>query len=160
MKNFRHFVKLIVEAQLLKEEDKDASDAFYKGSLDAQVDHHLLGYSKSAEKRSEELDHTFIPADAVDKQKDEEGNKPEDLDMDDFVSAVYDLINNFSRLVEIESTILRRAVRFIKQSHGPEAAQAFKDALREQGKKIGTSDTEFEAEEYKAPPAAGAGPGA
>ena len=77
------------------------------------------------------------------------------LDVEAFANDVVRLINNYDSLLEIRSTLMRRAKVFLEKSYSVEVVTAFEGTLREDhGMEIGNDDAGLAAEKYPAPPAA------
>lgn len=165
-RRLKQLISLIMETSLNEEDNQDhAVDAgFSKGSFDAQVDKKLRSFVKDAKQVDDELDTIATPEDG-DVSDAPEGEEPkketpaQDLDYTALVQDVLDFIDNFDNLIEIKNTVLRRAIAFLKKTHGDEAVSNFKDALNETGSAVGVNDEEFEADNYKPSYAIGAGPG-
>jgi hypothetical protein len=84
----------------------------------------------------------------------------EDIDVENFCNNVIRLIENYDALLEVQSTILRRATNFLIEGYEPDVAEAFKnDLLDRHGIEIGKTRSDIEDEEYRAPVADRAGPG-
>lgn len=80
------------------------------------------------------------------------------LDVEAFANDVVRLINNYDSLLEVRSTLMRRAKVFLKKSYSDEVVSAFEDSLRDDhGMEAGTDDDTLKAEKFPAPPAARAG---
>jgi len=82
--------------------------------------------------------------------------------MESFVNSVVRLIENYDSLLEVRSTIARRAMNFIAKSYEPDVVESLKRTLRDDhGLVPGESALDVSDEEFQAPPAdrAGASPG-
>jgi hypothetical protein len=155
----KELIKLVIEAQLNEAEISAEDNNFSLASLDAQVDKHLKAYAEDAKQSEQEYSDMMTPAEDDDaKDANDESKKAENLDMNAFTQSVIRLTENFLDLMEIDSAVYRRAAKFLKDTHGTPAVNAFKDALSEAGKSIGESEPEREADEYKTTYAVGAGP--
>lgn len=163
--------KLILEEvkkSLLEVGEKDKQEEG-EDSLDSQIDAYLVDYEKESKSAKNEgkdfrmMVRRFL-LEAEDEEKDEEENdekklKSEDIDIETFVNSVVRLIDNYDSLLEVRSTILRRAVNFLIKSYEPDVAQSFKDSLLDlHGLEIGKSSSEIDDEKFTAPSADRAGP--
>ncbi len=76
----------------------------------------------------------------------------ESLDVPKFVNDVVRLIENYDSLLEIRSTLLRRATSFLKKTYDDEVIKAFQDVLRdEHGMEAGTDKASLDSERFPAP---------
>lgn len=152
-------------------------------SLDEQVDRYLSQYEKNAKSSGpmEGIDWrsdvrrflTEAEGDEEEPPPDEEGGEdaaPEveaptklgvnDIDVEDFANNVGRLVDNYDSLLEVRSTLVRRAINFVAETYDDEVVRLLKSSLREQhGLVPGVSKDELDAEEFKAPRAGEAGPG-
>lgn len=148
-------------------------------SLDAQVDRMFNGYEKSAKTAKvegkdwrrtvrrlvSEAEDEETTDDSEESQKSDVTEEPpklslDDLDVEAFVNDVARLINNTENLLEVRSTLARRAENFLKRNYDEEVVDAAKSALREQhGIVVDMTDMERKSEDFVAPRAGEAGPG-
>lgn len=171
--------KLLREALLLREDesnkanDEQESDA----SLDAQVDRYLAQYEGEAKSsKTEGLDFRMLTRRFLseageddegkdDKDDDAAAGEPsklslEDIDMDSFANSVVRLIENYDSLLEVRSTLVRRAKNFLGKAYSPDVLDAFENVMRdEHGIVPGESKADVEDEEFQAPRADRAGDG-
>ncbi len=76
----------------------------------------------------------------------------ESLDVPKFVNDVVRLIENYDSLLEVRSTLLRRATSFLKKTYDDEVIKAFQDVLRdEHGMEAGTDKMSIDADRFPAP---------
>lgn len=80
----------------------------------------------------------------------------EDLDLNSFASSVARLIDNYDSLLEIKTTILRRAINFMNKNYELDVVEKFKDTMEDQFDLSVNSDIET-ADDFQAPPADRAG---
>lgn len=157
-------------------------------SLDAQVDRYLHDYEYEAKMtQTEGLDwhrqmrRLMLEAPPEEEEAPEEEPAPEgeegeeapegpppeppklsvnDIDVEAFVNGVIRLIDNYDALLEVRSTLARRAVNFIGKQYDEQVVKMVLKAMREQhGLVPGQTKDEVEAEEFAAPRAGHAGPG-
>jgi len=142
-------------------------------SIDSQVDRYLAQYESEAKvSKNEGLDFRLMTRrfliEAGDEGEDEGGGdeKPEepavpeeptkltldDLDVESFANSLVRLIENYDSLLEVKSTLARRAMNFIGKSYSPEVVDALKEKLREDhGLVPGESKEDVDNEEFVAP---------
>jgi hypothetical protein len=90
-----------------------------------------------------------------DKKDSEDDNKKlsiEDIDLESFATSVVRLIDNYDSLLEIKSTIAKRATNFLLKNYDSLAAKEFKEILSDQFD-IFVDHPEQADEPYLAPPA-------
>lgn len=76
----------------------------------------------------------------------------ESLNVEAFANDVARLIESYDSLLEIRSTLLRRASTFLKKTYKDEVVDAFEDSMRDDhGMEAGSSPQDIEAEKFKAP---------
>lgn len=76
------------------------------------------------------------------------------IDVEKFANDVVRLIQNYDSLLEIRSTLLRRATNFLKKSYDDDVIKAFEDTLRDDhGMEPGKDSNELNADKFPAPPA-------
>lgn len=153
-------------------------------SLDSQVDKYLGQYeaeSKSAKK--EGMDFRMMTRrllgeagddDAGDDEAKGDADKPagdagattpgkmtmDDINIESFANDIIRLIDNYDSLLEVRSTLARRAINFVAKAYEPEVVEEFKRVLREEhGLVPGESQMDTDAEEFTAPAADRAGSG-
>lgn len=144
-------------------------------SLDAQVDRYLNEYEKEAKSAKQEgKDFRSLIKRLL---REEEGDASpadpgagkasvNDLDIESFANSVVRLIDNFDSLLEVRSTLVRRAENFLAKVYDEEVTKEFARVMREEhGIEPGKSAETVSDEQFPAPPAAragdgGAGPGA
>lgn len=153
-------LKTLVEADDVDHVNKGAS-------LDFQVDRYLASYEKDATNGVSE----GIIREADDDEG-EDGNDAEEavpseptklkldsIDMESFVDDVARLIENYDNLLEVRSTIARRAINFISKNYDADTVKELKSIFKNNHSIIPGEDPEdHEAFDFKAPPAGEAGP--
>lgn len=76
----------------------------------------------------------------------------ESLNIETFANDVARLIESYDSLLEIRSTLLRRASSFLKKTYNDEVVDAFENSMRDDhGMEAGSSPQDLEAEKFKAP---------
>jgi hypothetical protein len=97
------------------------------------------------------------PEDAAPGAEDMTGDEPEKLgleklDVEKFANDVVRLIQNYDSLLEVKSTLLRRAMSFLEKTYDDEVMKAFEDTLRDDhGMEAGKDSNELSAERFPAP---------
>jgi hypothetical protein len=88
------------------------------------------------------------------------------IDVEKFANDVVRLVQNYDSLLEVSSTLLRRATNFLKKTYSDDVVQAFEDTLRDDhGMEAGNDSGTINADKFPAPAAdrangsAEAGPG-
>lgn len=172
-------LKRLIHEAVIREEDAPAAAAPPEekdASLDAQVDRYFGQYEAEAKTaKTEGFDFRMMTRrilneaedDAEDKGDDagDAGAEPakmtlEDIDMENFANSVVRLIDNYDSLLEVRSTLMRRAKNFIAKSYGPDVVDAFEKVMREEhGIVPGESKVDVEDEDFPAPAADRAGSG-
>jgi hypothetical protein len=108
-----------------------------------------------------------ILGEAGDDEKDDEADSTgeseklssNDIDVGSFANSVVRLIENYDSLLEVRSTLARRAINFIAKSYEPEVVELFKQTLRDDhGLVPGESESDVD-DHFLAPPADRAGEG-
>lgn len=85
---------------------------------------------------------------------------PDAIDIQEFANGVVRLIENYDSLLEVRSTLARRAINFIGKTYSPEVVESLKSTLRDDhGLVPGESDKDVSDEEFPAPAADRAGEG-
>ena len=169
--------------RLLREADEEEVEEAGSDSIDSQIDKLFISYEKEATRAKTEgvdfrsMTRGFLLEAGEDEEedkeedKDEEGGEeeeepeeekekmtPEDIDLQSFASDVVRLIENYDALLEVQSTILRRASNFLLKNYEKEVADEFKEVLStEHGMTIGKTESELE-DKFQAPRAGFAGP--
>lgn len=144
---------------------ENVKDKELEDSIDRQVDKYLSDYEKEAKTvKKEGLDFRFMSrrfftqtlSEAEEDKKDEDSKEKltlEDLDVEIFADSVVRLIDNYDSLLEIQDTLSKRAVNFLKENYDEATVQAFKDIMLEQYDiNIGKSQIS-DSEKFQAPPA-------
>ncbi len=143
-------------------------------SLDAQVDRYLNEYeqeAKSAKQEGRDF-RSLIKRLMSEAEGDDVGETPagkasiNDIDVESFANSVVRLIDNFDSLLEVRSTLVRRAENFLDKVYDEDVKKEFSRVMSEQhGIEPGKSPEDVVNDQFPAPPAAragdgGAGPGA
>lgn len=88
------------------------------------------------------------------------GEEPEKLGMDSldvakFADSIVRLIENYDSLLEVRSTLIRRARSFLDKTYSEDVVKAYEDVLRDDhGLEAGSDKGTLDAEKYPAPAAA------
>lgn len=149
------------------DEDLDIKD---EDSLDVQVDSYLTQYESEAKKSKTEgrdfrtLVKRFLTEEEGDDvpsidAKDQSGDKKgiDEFDVGSYVSSVIRLIENYDSLIEVRSTLARRARNFIAKQYDSNVLQRFDSIIRqEHGIVPGKTHDDVEREESSPPYAANA----
>lgn len=130
----------------ISEYEKEKED-----SLDIQVDRFLTQYESEASRSKNEgldfrsLTRKFLLEAEDDEDEEAPADKPEkespaaieakkipadEIDLDSFTSSVVRLIENYNNLLEIDTTIAKRAKNFLLKNYEVEAARQFEDTLQ------------------------------
>lgn len=165
-----------VAESYLREASDDPVTQETDDSLDVQVDRYLASYENEAKSSKVEgrdfrmLTRRLISEAEGDDDESGEGASEElaapvklsidDIDIESFVNGVVRLIDNYDSLIEVRSTIARRAKNFLLKSYDTDVVDTFEQVMREDhGLVAGKSKEDVEAEDFVAPPAERAGPG-
>lgn len=74
------------------------------------------------------------------------------IDVEKFANDVVRLIQNYDSLLEIRSTLLRRATTFLEKTYDDEVMKAFEDTLRDDhGMQAGKDEDELNSDRFPAP---------
>lgn len=168
--------RLVREALLREDEATQVEQEDGNDSLDSQVDRYLAQYEGEAKNSQKEgRDFRMLTRRILEAEGDEdegggdeggdagdEAAKPglENIDVESFANSVVRLIDNYDNLLEVRSTLMRRAINFVAKAYSPEVVDALKKTLRDDhGLVPGESQQDVEDEEYPAPVADRAGSG-
>ena len=152
------------------EQSENENSSSEGASIDAQIDRYLIQYEKAAGKKqtseARSAVRNFLLREAEDEEaaEDKEAQLPADvgsetssIDIESFASSVARLIESFDSLVEIRSSIVKRAEDFLRKTHDDEDVDRFIDSMRDQHG-INPDETQYDSEaDLQAPPAVGAG---
>lgn len=142
-------------------------------SLDAQVDRYFDSYEQEAKTAKQEgkdfrsLVKRLMREDGDDAEGKDAG-APEaasrasvnDIDIESFSNSVVRLIENFDSLLEVRSTLMRRATNFLSKVYDDEVMKEFDRVMREEhGMEAGKSPEDVSDDQFPAPAAARAGDG-
>jgi len=137
------------------------------GGLDASVDQmealdwrdlvkgRLILEAGEADK-DEDDDGPDDQAPGADAMTGEDDDKPglETFDVESFGNDVARLIDNYDNLLEVRSTMLRRARAFLEKAYSDEVVKAFEDTMRDDhGMEAGNSPEDVNSEKFVAPAA-------
>ncbi len=85
---------------------------------------------------------------------DDEGLGIEKIDVEAFANDVARLIENYESLLEIRSTLLRRARQFLEKTYADEVVNAFEASMRDDhGMEAGNSSLDISSDKFTAPAA-------
>lgn len=170
-------LKHLIREAVICEEDASAmplpeeNDA----SLDAQVDRYLTQYEQEAKSaQNEGVDFRTMTRRILNEageddnaeDKGDEASKPPakvgsgQIDVENFSNSVVRLIDNYDSLLEVRSTLVRRAKNFLSKVYSPDVIDAFERVMREEhGIVPGENKGDVEAEDFPIPNADRAGSG-
>jgi hypothetical protein len=176
--------KLLREELLREDEGEQTPPEEGEDSLDAQVDRYLSQYEGEAKsvktegfdfraltrrilsEAGEDEDEGGGDEEAADAGGDDVGAEEptkltlEDIDMDSFANSVVRLIENYDNLLEVRSTLARRAKNFLAKSYDESVVVEYERTLREDhGIVAGETKMDVDAEQFPAPAADRAGGG-
>ena len=166
-------LKRLISEELLREAVDD--DANEQGdSLDTQVDRYLSQYEKESKAVQNEgrdfraLMRRFLrEAEGDEGEGDDAEATPEEpkkleadkLDVESFASSVMRLIDNYDSLLEVRSTVAKRAINFLSKTYEPSVVESFRSVLRDDHGVIpGESEQDVRDDSTIAPAADRAGP--
>lgn len=113
----------------------------------------ILGEAGEGDKDEEGAEDAAPGADAMTGGEDE---KPglDALNIEMFANDVARLIENYDSLLEVRSTIVRRAQKFIEKNYGDDVVKAFENTLRDDhGLEAGSSSADIARSKFTAPAA-------
>lgn len=168
--------------RLILEATPDGAPAGESGtSLDAQVDRFLAQYESEAKQQKQEgFDFRRLVRRLVNEAEGDEGEQAptappaepagkatiDDIDVESFANSVVRLIDNYDSLLEVRSTLVRRATNFLAKAYDDDVTKQFETVLREEhGIVPGQSKDQVDDDQFVAPAAdragdGGSGPGA
>lgn len=165
-------LKKIISESLLREASGD--DPTEEGdSLDAQVDRYFSQYEKESKASKNEgkdfrmMMKRFLREAEGDEEASEEKEDDappakigsEKLDIESFASSVMRLIDNYDSLLELRSTVAKRAINFLSKTYEPDVVESFKSIMRDDfGLVPGDSEQDVKDDNFAAPVADRAGP--
>lgn len=179
-------LKKMLREALLREDDSAELKEDGNDSLDSQVDRFLGQYEGEAKSaKAEGRDFRMLTRRILNEagEDEDEGGDDEDagaddagddaadagepakmsmddIDIDSFANSVVRLVENYDSLLEVRSTLARRAINFISKSYEPEVVEALKQVLRDDHGLIpGESEETMDDERFPAPGADRAGDG-
>ena len=175
-------LKRLLREAMLREDDASAQvPEEDNASLDSQVDRYLGQYEAEAKTaKTEGFDFRMMTrrilneagedddagddAPADDAGGDDAAAPPkiglDEIDMANFANSVVRLIDNYDSLLEVRSTLVRRAKNFLAKTYDVAVVDAFEKTLREEhGIVPGESKEDADNEDFPAPAADRAGSG-
>lgn len=172
--------KMITKGMLSEASDGTEEPKEGDASLDAQIDRYFAQYEGEAKSTKTEavsfrtMIRQFLINEAGEDDKEEESSdvpadagadepgkmSADDIDMEAFANSVARLIENYDNLLEVKSTLVRRAKNFLAKSYAQDAVTAFEQTMREDhGIVPGESKSDVDNEDFTAPAADRAGSG-
>lgn len=142
------------EASSRKEDAEEMPDASQMESIDWRdlLKGRLIEAGES-DKDDEGLGDEAPGADAMTGEEDE-GLGLDSLDVESFANDVARLIENYENLLEIRSTVLRRAKQFLEKTYDDDVVSAFEASMRDDhGMEAGNSPTDVSRDKFTAPAA-------
>jgi hypothetical protein len=168
----KHRIRLGDLRMLLREElTGDETPDEMNDSLDSQVDRYLAKYeSDSKPSKLESVDHRLMTRKFLIEADEDQDELPttdeptklssDDIDVESFVDNVVRLIENYDSLLEVRSTLVRRAKNFLVKSYDADVIKSFEDTLREtHGIIAGETKKSVSDDQFQPPPADRAGDG-
>jgi hypothetical protein len=139
-------------------------------SIDIQIDRFLSDYeseskmSKNESKDWRRLLRRLLEAEGDEEEGDEDSGsgsdaeetkaeklKIEDIDLNNFANSISRLIDNYDSLLEIRTTILRRATNFINKNYELDVVEKFKDIMEDQFDLSVDGSPNTSSDEFQAP---------
>lgn len=169
VKQLREYVNSIDEG------DDSAIQKMDEDSLDSQVDSYLTQYESEAKKtkvegrdfrslvkrflfeEEDDVDPLDLGDDSGDKSVPDAPKKKsvDDIDISSYVNSVIRLIENYDSLLEVRSTLARRARNFLADQYDSDVLERFDSIIRkEHGIVPGKTEDDVEREESTPPNAA------
>lgn len=106
------------------------------------------------DKDEEDSEDAAPGAEALTAGEDEELPGLDSLDVEAFGNDVARLIENYDSLLEVRSTLLRRARSFLEKAYSDEVVKAFDDTMRDDhGMEAGNSKLDISSDKFVAPAA-------
>lgn len=156
--------------RMLREQGNDDKPPQDEGgaSLDAQVDKYLIDYESEAKNVQQEgkdfrrVTRRFLESRLNEEDEDvsSEQKSIDNIDIENFANSVVRLIENYDNLIEVRSTLFRRAKNYLAKMYDEEVISSFEEIMRDQhGIEAGKTPSEIKADEFQPPSAARAGDG-
>ena len=154
--------------RLLEEPEPTSLEKENDDSLDNQVDRYFGEYEGEAKNSKQEgKDFRALTRRIVSEAEgdDQASGVPgklsgDNIDVESFANSVARMIDNYDSLLEVRSTLARRAKNFLLKSYDEEVVASFMRCMREDhGIVPGENKGDIDAEEYPAPTADRAGSG-
>lgn len=142
VKDLKRIIKESFNRDILLNEDVSALEREKEDSVDNQIDRFLLQYENESQDLAESKNYRdFVKKfllEAEDEDKDKNEKEVEEkkisadkIDIDSFTSSVVRLIENYDNLLELKTTIAKRAKNFLIKHYELEVAKQFEDILAE-----------------------------
>lgn len=158
--------------RMLREQGDDDKPPQDEGgaSLDAQVDKYLIDYEREAKHVQQEgkdlrqvirrLFENRLNEEGEDVGSEQEQKSIDNIDIENFANSVVRLIENYDNLIEVRSTLFRRAKNYLAKMYDEEVISSFEEIMRDQhGIEAGKTPSEIKADEFQPPNADRAGDG-
>ena len=174
-------LKLLAEDLLREDGEQNVPEQATGDSLDAQVDRYFSDYEAASRTAKHEgkdfrrMMRRLLGEAGEDEEPADDGGEAEtetepapqptkpsldSIDIEEFANSVARLIQNYDTLLEVQSTIIRRAKNFVNKNYDQSTVDALEDALRDKhGFVDGETKQEVQDDVFAAPRAANAGPG-
>lgn len=143
------------ESSSKKSEEEDEVDVSQMESIDWRdlIKGRLILEAGEGDKDEEEAVDAAPGADAM-TGDDEEKLGVDKLDVEAFANDIARLIENYDNLLEVRSTLLRRARSFLEKTYDDEVLDAFDASMRDDhGMEAGSSESDIENDRFVAPAA-------
>lgn len=149
----------IVNEELSKD---DAEPKEGDASLDAQVDRYFVRYEEESRRPKKESfrrrriieAEDDAPADEPSDSSEPQKMTSSDIDVEVFANSVVRLIENYDALLEVRSTIARRAINYLAKEYDEETIELFKATLEDDhGLVPGETEQETNASHTRPPQA-------
>jgi hypothetical protein len=149
------------EAAAKKEEGEGASDMPSADQMEALdwrdlVKGRLITEAGDENSKDEAEDDPDEAAPGADAMTGDDDDRPglETFNVESFGNDVARLIDNYDNLLEVRSTLLRRAKQFLEKNYSDEVSKAFEDTMRDDhGMEAGNNTEDVNAEKFTAPAA-------
>lgn len=134
--------------KFLCEDENQAVKDSHNESIDLQIDKKFIEFEKKSQTSDQTFENFFFSSnnllheekDDEEKEESEESESQEaperltteDIDINQFASDIVRLIENFSNLIEIRDTVVRRSLKFLSSSYDEEVLKLFEETLKEE----------------------------
>lgn len=142
------------ESAARKEDEEEMPDAAQMEALDwRDLLKGRLFEAGEGDKDDQDPEDAAPGADAM-TGEDDEGLPIEKIDVEAFANDVARLIENYESLLEIRSTLLRRARQFLEKTYAVDVVSAFEASMRDDhGMEAGNSSLDISSDKFTAPAA-------